>query len=348
MLERQSVSDQVASYLRGELKRKRWTGHMPGRDILARELGVHGSTVERALQQLEKEGLVKKSGQGKPRLIVASGKRRASATSVCVLLYDAGDQADDYILSLQHHLDAAGHTLTFAPRSMSELKFDPDRIQSMARKQSADAWIVYSGSREILQKFVELPCPVFALFGRMSGLAIAGSGTDILTTLRETVRRLHQQGHRKIVMLTRAQLVESGLGLTERTFVEALEENDIPHGSYNLAGWDNTTHGLRQCLDKLFQVTPPTAILVDDWMIHNAVQNYLLHECGAERRKVCCISMEYHPSFSWYEPPVPHFYWDPDAVVRCAVGWLKKVGRGNNHVIQQKLIKAEFRGSLAG
>jgi DNA-binding LacI/PurR family transcriptional regulator len=346
MLERQSVSDQVASYLREELKRKRWTGHMPGRDILARELGVHGSTIERALQQLEKEGLVKKSGQGKPRLIVSSGARRVTVTSVCVLLYDAGDQTDDYILSLQHHLDAAGHSLTFAPRSMCELKFDPVRIESMVKQQSADAWIVYSGSREILQKFVELPCPAFALFGRMSGLRIAGSGTDILTALRETVRRLHQQGHRKIVMLTRAQLVESGLGLTERTFIEALEENNIPHGSYNLAGWDNTPSGLRQCLDKLFQVTPPTAIFVDDWMIHNAVQNYLLNERGAERRKVCCISMEYHPSFSWYEPPAPHFYWDPDAVVRCAVVWLKKVGLGN-HVIQQKLIKAEFRGSLA-
>lgn len=345
MLERQSVSDQVASYLRGELKRKRWMGHMPGRDVLARELGVHGSTVERALQQLEKEGLVKKSGQGKPRRIVASGARRATATSVCVLLYDAGDQADDYILSLQHHLGAAGHTLSFAPRSMRELKFDPARIGTMARKQSADAWIVYSGSREILQKFLELPCPAFALFGRMSGLGIAGSGTDILPALRETVQRLHQQGHRRIVMLTRAQLVESGLGLTERTFIEALEENNVPHGSYNLAGWDNTPHGLRQCLDKLFQVTPPTAIFVDDWMIHNAVQHYLFHERGVDRRNVCCISMDYHPSFSWYEPQVPHFYWDPHAVVRCAAAWLKNVGRGRN-AIRQKLIQAEFRGCL--
>lgn len=348
MLEKQSVSEQAASYLRAELKRKRWVGQMPGRDKLALELGVHGSTVERALQQLEKEGLVKKTGQGKPRLIAQSAARRNTAISVCVLLYDPGDQTDDYILSLQHHLDAAEHTLAFAPRSMSELKFDPNRILPMAKKQSADAWIVYSGSSEILQKFVQLPCPTFALFGRMSGLKIAGSGTDILTALRETVHQLHQQGHRKIVMLTRAQLVESGLGLTEQTFIDALEENNIPHGSYNLAGWDNTPHGLRQCLNKLFQVTPPTAIFVDDWMIYNAVQNYLLQEHGAERRKVCCISMDYHPSFSWYEPPVPHFYWDSDTVVRCAAAWLKEVGRGNHHVIQQKLIKAEFRGSLAG
>jgi DNA-binding LacI/PurR family transcriptional regulator len=347
MLEKRSVSDQVASHLRGELESRRWTSRMPGRDKLAKELGVHGSTVERALQQLEKEGLIGKAGPGKPRLIVARATSRPKKASVCVLLYDSVDQADDYILNLRHHLDKAGHNLTFAPRCMSELKFDPNRIESMIKKQSTDAWIVYSGSKEILQKFVGLQCPAFALFGRMSGLRIAGSGTDILTALRETVRRLHQQGHRKIVMLTRQQLVESGLGLTERTFIDALEKSYIPHGSYNLAGWDNTSHGLRQCLDKLFQVTPPTAIFVDDWMIHNAVQHYLFHQRGVDRRKVCCISMDYHPSFSWYEPQVPHFYWDPDAVVRCAVTWLKNIGRGRN-VMRQKMIKAEFRGSLAG
>ena len=145
-------------------------------------------------------------------------------------------------------------------------------------------------------------------------------------------------------MLTRAQLVESGLGLTERTFIEALDKDNIPHNSYNLFGWDNTPDGLRRCLDKLFQFTPPTAIFVDDWMIHNAVQNYLLHGRGERHRKVTCISMDYHPSFSWYRPEVPHFYWDPDAVVKCAVAWLRNVGRGKN-VTRQKLIKAEFRGS---
>jgi len=344
MLERQSVSEQVASHLREELKRQRWTGSMPGRDVLARELGVHGSTVERALQQLEQEGIVKKTGPGKPRVILAPGKSRAKAISVCVLLYDAVDQTDDYVLSLQYHLGAAGHRLTFAPRSMRDLKFDPERIGAMVKKQPADAWIVYSGSREILQKFIQLGTPTFALFGRMSGLDIARSGTDILSALREAVQRLHEQGHRKIVMLTRAQLVESGLGLTERTFIKALEKNHIPHSSYNLVGLDNTPNGLRQCLDKLFQLTPPTAIFVDDWMVHNAVQNYLFHKQGVDRHQVSCICMDYHPSFSWYQPQVPHFYWDPVTVVQCAVAWLKNIGHGKN-VIRQKMIKAKFRFS---
>ena len=345
MLEKHSVAEQAASYLRQELSRRRWQGRMPGRDKLARELGVHGSTVERALQQLEQEGLLEKSGPGKARRIVESNQApaRLPSLTVGVLLYDPGDQTDDYILKLQYELGAAGHRMSFAPRSMSELKFDPGRIAAMITKQAADAWIVYSGSKPILERLLELPCPVFALFGRMSDLPIAGSGTDILAALRETVEVLHSQGHRRIVMLTRTQLMTSGPGLTERTFIEALEQNDLPHSAYNLAEWDNTAAGLKQCLNRLFQLTPPTAIFVDDWMIHNAVQNYLIHEHRMDEQNLCCISMDYHPSFAWLQPHAPHFYWDPAAVVRHAVTWVRHIGRGRTPV-SQKLVKAELRG----
>jgi DNA-binding transcriptional ArsR family regulator len=254
MLKKLSVAEQVASHLRGELARQRWTGTMPGRDKLARELAVHGSTIERALQLLEEEGLVKKSRPGKPRSIVTSARTAGPATTVGVLLYDAEDRADDYILSLRYQLSAAGYTLAFAPRSMRELKFDPDRIEAMAKNESVDAWIVYAGSRRILERFVQLSIPAFALFGRMSGLPIAGSGTDIQAALRETVHCLHGQGHRRIVMLTRTQLVESGLGLTERTFIRELEEEQpASHAPTTSPSWDNTSSGLTHCLDKLFR-----------------------------------------------------------------------------------------------
>lgn len=343
MLKKQSVTEQVASHLREELKHQRWKGNMPGRDTLARELGVHGSTVERALQELEKEGLVKKAGHGKPRLIVATGRRPAKVPTVCVLLYDAADEPDDYILRLQSQLGAAGHLMNFAPRTMRDLKFDPDRIEAMIQKQSADAWIVYCGSQRILERFVDLSIPAFALFGRMGGLPIAGAGTDILAALRETIHCLHGLGHSRIVMLTRSQLVETGLGITERTFVRELKEHHLPVSTYNLVAWDNSPAGLKDCLDQLFAVTPPTALFVDDWMIYNAVQYYLSHRQGVDHRKIHCISMEYHPSFCWYQPQSLHFYWNPITVVKAAVAWVKNVGRGRN-TVAQKLIKAEFRG----
>ena len=67
-----SAVEQVATHLREELERNRWTDTMPGRDQLAHELGVHGTTVKRALEQLEREGILKSAGVGKARQIIKS------------------------------------------------------------------------------------------------------------------------------------------------------------------------------------------------------------------------------------------------------------------------------------
>ena len=90
MLIEQTVAEPMAAHLRKALNYQSWNGTMPVRDVLTRELGVHGSTVERALHQLEREGLVKKAGSGMPRGIVVPSKCRANASSVCVLLHDGG------------------------------------------------------------------------------------------------------------------------------------------------------------------------------------------------------------------------------------------------------------------
>jgi DNA-binding LacI/PurR family transcriptional regulator len=341
MLNRSTVADQAAAYLRDEIKQGRWTGQMPGRSQLAREVGVHGSTVERALLQLEKEGLLEGQGPGKRRRILARKKQVNPRARVCIVLYEPGDTLNDYILELQHHLNASGHSLTFAPQTMRELKFDPARIETMMKKQSADACIIFAGAREVLERVSHLSLPTFALFGRMSGLPIAGAGAEILTPLRETIGRLHELGHRRIVMLSRAELMKSGPGLTERTFLEELKKRGLPHGPYNLPDWENSPAGLRECLGSLFQVTPPTAILLDDWMLFYATQNYLAHEGGEAFHKVTCISKDNHPSMDWCQPGVPHFYWDHLEVVQCAVRWVNNVARGRDDR-KQKLIKAEL------
>ena len=71
----------MASHLKNELLQGRWSKTMPGRDRLAKELGVDGSTIERALQQLEEQGMLQSQGPGKRRLITVKGEllRRARA-----------------------------------------------------------------------------------------------------------------------------------------------------------------------------------------------------------------------------------------------------------------------------
>ncbi len=335
-----SVAEQVASHLREGLQQEKWIKVMPGRDRLARELGVHGSTVERALGQLEKEGLLKSGGPGKRRKIVAE-KIAPRATRVVILLYEPEDVLDNRIAEIQQHLHAAGHRPSLASKAKSELKHDPKRIMAMMKTHPAEAWIVLAADRPVLQILSETSTPTFALFGNMSNLRIAGTGARKIEALRDCIDHLYKKGCRRIVMLMRGGGHTTGLNMTERVFFEELEKHHLSQSSYNLPEWDNTPDGLHHCLEELFKVTPPNAIIFDDWILSHAIQNFLSHRRGLAFRQVECVSTDYHPSFKWCQPAVPHFYWDHTKVVRRVVQWVDHVAQGKEDR-KVKLIEAKF------
>jgi DNA-binding LacI/PurR family transcriptional regulator len=330
----------VVAHLREELMQGRWRGVMPGRDRLARDLGVNGSTIERALGQLEREGLLKSQGAGKRRLITAKKNQAHVGKRVCIVLYEREDSLNNYILELQNHLHAAGHSMTFAPRTLRGLQFDVKRILAMMKEQTAEAYVIQAAPRPVLEELCKLPMPTFALFGRMAGLSIAGTGPDKLPALRDSIRYLFDSDHRSIVMLSRGQL-KKPMGAIEKVFLEELEKHHVPHGDYNLPSWENSPDGLRKCIDSLFQITPPDAILVDDWIVYYAIQNYIGHQRGKAFREVLCICTDYHPSFGWCQPGVAHFHWNPLDVVQRVVHWVDNVAKGKDEK-NQKLIKAKF------
>jgi len=327
VLKTSSITDQVTAHLREELRKGRWTGLMPGRDRLASELGVNGRTVERALAQLEKAGFLQSQGVGKRRRIVTS-EAKTTPIRVEVILYEEADAQNDCILDLRHDLQSAGHLLTFAPQTLMKMKQDPARVEKMVGERAGRAWIVQSGSRPVLEWFVEQSIPAFALFGLMTGLPIAGAGPDKLPALREVIAHLYDLGHRKIVMLVREERRLSGYGIFEKVFLEELKNRGLSAGRYNLPEWEESAVGLRRCLESLLQLTPPTAILVTDPILYLAVKNYLADHRGAFLRKVALVCTDYDPRFDWCDPPVVHFKWDNRPLVRQVVRWVNNLARG--------------------
>lgn len=335
-----TIAEQVASHLRENLQQGRWSGLMPGRDRLARELGVHGSTLERALGQLEKEGLLESCGAGKRRRIVAEniaprGKR------VAMFLYEPDDILDSSIVEIQKQLHEAGHRLSFTAKTLSELKHDPKRVMAMMEAHPADGWILLASARPVLEAISKASTPAFALYGNMTGLGIAGTGGRKINATLDCIEHLYKKGCRRIVMLARGRNKKTVMNQTEQAFYEELHKRNLPQSSYNLPEWEDTSQGLRRCLDALFQVTPPDAILVDDWILLLAIQNYLSSKRGLAFRQVECISTDYHTSFRWCQPAIPHFYWDPAKAVRRVVQWVDHVAQGKDDR-KVKLIEAKF------
>ncbi len=346
MLKTLSLVDQVANHLRQEIMRRRWTEAMPGRKALVKELGVNGSTLERAMGKLEKEGILEAQGKGKPRRIRHLAAPSLPCTRVAIMLYEPVDAHHALIVDLQHQLSKLGHVVSFTSKSLMELKHDPKRVLAVLDKTPADAYILLAGSKTVLRAVLGLPAPAFALFGRMADLPIAGVGQNTLKAMREAVDYLCNHGHERIVKLTREENMQGDLGVVERDFLNELKSRGLHTSSYNLPYWKNTPKGFHQCLEELFRFTPPTAIILDEWKLYYLARNYLAGKRGKAARDAVCISMDYHDSFDWCHPGVPHFHCDQQKYVKRTVQWVNNMARGRKDTRQTDIFSRFVDGGV--
>ena len=336
-----SAAEQVAAHLGGKLERGHWVGSLPGVGALAAELGVNRKTVEAALRQLEKAGQLAGQGPGRNRRIVVPEDGAARPLRIAMLEYDPMGRTEGYMVELHHSLVAAGHTAFFTEKCLVELGMDLARIGRLVRQTKADAWVISAGSREVLEWFCAQPVPAFALFGRREGLPIAGTGPDKLPAMVAATRRLIGFGHRRIVVVARGERRRPEPGRPERAFLEELKARGVPVGAFNLPDWAETREGLHELLRSLFQITAPTALIIDAAPLFAAVQQFLAEHGLRVPRQVSLVCTDADPTFAWCLPTIAHIRWDPAPVVRRIVRWAATVSRGRPDV-KQTLTPAEF------
>jgi LacI family transcriptional regulator len=336
-----SSAGQVAAHLRAELVEGRLRGLMPGVLRLEADLGVNRKAIDAALKQLENEGLLVAQGPGRRRRIVLPDSLAESSLRVAILLGEAADQAQGYMVELQHELMEAGHVAFFPPIWMVDLGMDARRIARLVRRTEADAWVIVAGSREVLEWFVAQRTPAFALFGRRRGLPLAGVGPDKPPATVAATRALIDLGHRRIVLLVRPRRRLPRPGASEQAFLDELAAHGLLVGDYHLPGWDETPQGFHACLEALFRITPPTALIVDEVPLFTATQQFLARRRLRVPEDVSLISTDADPAFDWCQPTISHIRWDTRPVVRRVVRWAANVARGRED-LRQTLTPAEF------
>jgi DNA-binding LacI/PurR family transcriptional regulator len=334
-----SASQQVADHLREEIARGTWVHEMPGSPALAAELGVHRKTVEAAMVVLEESGIVENRGPGRRRRVCqASGKASIRRLRVAFLRYDQFDFRSHYLVDLKHKFLEAGHTVSVAPKTLVELKANLASLARLVEKMEADAWVVVGGSKEVLEWFSLQPTPVFAFFGRMRSLPIAGTGPDKVEVYREVVRRLVALGHRRVVQLARHHRGSPNPGVLTQGFLDELKDHGVQVGPYNIPHWDDTAGGFQRCLDSLFRATPPTALLIDQPSFFFAAQQHLSRSGILAPEHVSLICTDPDLTFEWCQPSIAHISWDSSPWVRRALQWADNLSYGKDD--RQQLLKA--------
>lgn len=336
-----TTSEQIAAHLRAEMTSGKIRGLMPGVLRLETELGVNRKTVQTAMLQLEKEGLLLAQGAGRRRLIQMHQPLAPPSLRVAILAGEPADLKLDYLIELDHKLGKAGFTPVYPPKCMDDLRMDLGRIARMVTHTEADAWVVMAAPREVLEWFAGQSLPSIAMFGRRRGLPIAAVGPDKRPAYAALTRKLIEMGHRRIVLLARTRRRLPEPGAVEQVFLDELAAHGLPVNKYNLPDWDDTVAGFHRRLESLFQITPPTALIVDEAPHFNAV----LHFCAMRGIRVpddiSLISTDADPAFAWCKPPISHIHWDSRPVVRRILRWAENVSRGKED-LRQTLTPAEF------
>lgn len=337
-----SVSDQIVAHLRDEILSGKWRGLMPGRNELARLFDVGISSMEDALRQLEKEGLLAAQGAGRQRRIVenAQGTRKRQIR-IAILSYEKSSLTGGIFSEVAHALREVGHDAFFNSTSLVDMDMNVKRVAKLVKQTEADAWIVSAAPREVTEWFATLPVPAFALFGRRRGVRMASVGPDKAPALVEATRELIDCGHRRIVMLCRPDRRRPVPGAPERAFLAELAAHGIEPGPYHLPDWEDGIDGFQKQLEMLFEVTPPTALIVDELRLFIATQQLLLRKQLRVPEDVSLVSMESDPGFEWCRPSVAHISWDQAAVVRRVVGWANNIARGKKD-LRETHTRAEF------
>jgi DNA-binding LacI/PurR family transcriptional regulator len=336
-----SAVEQVAANLREEMLRGRWSDFMPGVDALAPELGVSRKTVEAALRLLEKEGLLVGQGPRRRRRIELHASIAPAALRVAILADETAIRRPRYIVEAMHELLEAGHTASFAPGNMYELGKDPKRIARMVGKTEADAWVVMSGPRDVLEWFCESDKPTLAVFGRRHGLPLAGVGPDKAAAYASATKALIALGHRRIVLLARRMSRVPDPGQSEKAFLNELDIHGIPPSPYNLPDWTESVDGLHARLESLFRVTPPTALIVDEAPVFAAVQQFLAQRKILVPQDISVVCTDADATFAWCRTSVAHMRWDSKPLISRIVRWAANVSRGKKD-LRQTVTPAKF------
>jgi len=337
-----SITSQVADRLRLEIANGRWKEVIPGRNSLAEELSVSPKTVECALSLLENEGILIGQGAGRRRRITAQPKSGSTCSMrIAILNYEAAARKEDTMVDLLHCLEKAGHRPFYTSKSLLDLKMDPKRVVQEVRQTTADAWIVCAAPREILAWFAEQETPVMALFGRRRELPIAGVGPDHISASRDATKRLIELGHKRIVLITRNDRRGGGGGGPERAIFDEMSRHGLSVGPYNMPEWEESAEGLRQLLDNLLQITPPTALIIDEAFIFHATMTHLAQRGVLSPADISLICCEPDATFAWCRPSVSFIQWDHRPITRRIESWARNLAQGKIDQ-SQTLTKAEF------
>jgi len=266
--QRITLADQTAALLRDNIHRGVWPRELPPEPMLARELKVGRNTVRAAVDQLAKEGLVRKAGPGRRHRIVAPARVTQAQAEGRTVRYlspvplEEIDQVTQVILNgIQARLSAEGYHLEFEHHAGVFRSFSERQLKELTSQPDTAGWMLLWATREVQEWFAQSGIPCIVTGSVHAGVALPNVEYDFRAACRHAAGAFIGRGHEHLAFLGRTPSNASEMA-SETAFLVAARSSRKPVQARTLVCEDNRL-AICAALDKLIRLSPrPTALLV--------------------------------------------------------------------------------------
>ena len=316
--------------IRAEIRAGRWLGRVPGVREVGARLKVSKNTVTCAFDRLVAEKWLCKTGRGRRLIPGPAWPETAGPTPTKIkILSNKGFDQEGAIMwtllfRLREEIERTGRECEFAGKTQAALKYDPIAILRYMEQYAGTSWIIVGAGRDLLEAVAQRKIHAFALGGNSLGCGLPGTGHDVTAAMRQLVNHLTGLGHRRIVFIAPAAILNRPHGRLVTAFAEALSEAGVTAGAYHLPVWEDTPEAFVPLLSQLFQFTPPTALILTRPYQVSAAYAFLSDRRLRVPGDLSLAVLASDASFSAIRPSLCCMDGDPEPLMRGVMRWVRK------------------------
>lgn len=320
---RQSVVEQVATYIRAKIAAGHWEEKLPALRSLHSQLQVSRNTLHRALVQLEHEGLVKLKDRSRTlvcqsvsALPVTNQDLKVGWLEDAPLNHLSGIRLRE-ILHLQVSLRDHGMSFELFLNQSTGDRYSANRLRLWMEDRKVTIWVLANVSARVQQFFAASGTPAVVLGTRVPKLDLPSVDLCARATCRHAVGQFARLGHKRIGLLLPKRLTfddsERKLGFEEGL---ASHEDRMTGAVFQ---HDGTPVGIGSCLDWALSVKPSrlTGLIASRSMECVCAMSFI--GCARGIRvpaEVSVLSLENDLCFPNMIPSVAHYEFERNAIFR--------------------------------
>ena len=352
---RQSIAQTTCLSLIREIGAGRWEGSLPSIRTLSDLMQVSRQTIINALLLLEEAGYVKAAKQNKPREInqrkinslsksKSNSKTETKLTSykVCIVSWRPLNgltlSDTDLCNRMQKAIIARGYDYEHLVYSDLTSSKGAKALRSFIIQNPANVYIVMGAHPACSKVLKEMGVPVVFLGGEEAPNCYPRVSFSLKHSCTSLLEHLISVGHQRISVMLPEVLNRNNQAntRTENYIREIFEQHGLSFSNFNCPRWGKTREDYQDAIEKLFAVTPPTAIIMGDCSHVPRVVSYLMRNGLRYPDDVSLAVMDYSSDLFDYMPAISHIRHSLPSLASLAMSQVKQL------LTSQKPVKQEL------